>query len=215
MSINDKDLTKDLTEEEYRIKYLKYKEKYIALKNQSAGASAMDCNSVWKDAGWSMPPCTLCANSKNLISKCCIGYRSAKKQLGKKSINFGKQMFKSGQASKSRFDELCKCGHWASAHEPLATRTFAQFGYQRVEGILNNQKDQDSRTIGLPTQIFTDLKMKELGQTLIEEFNNLDMPSLLNNLGNQSSSQSSYSQPKSVSSQSALEYRTDEYGNPL
>ena len=198
MSINDKDLTKDLTEEEYRIKYLKYKEKYIALKNQSAGASAMDCNSVWKDAGWSDAPCNLCANSRNVISKCCIGYRSAKKQLGKKSINFGKQMFKSGQASDSRFDELCKCGHWASVHNHLATRTFAQFGYQREEGIINKKKDVDGRTNGLPLEIFKG-KMTNFGQKLKDEFNNLDMPDLISsNLGNQSSSQSSFSSQNTI-----------------
>jgi hypothetical protein len=173
MSINN-----DLTEEEYRIKYLKYKEKYVALKNQSAGASASNCNSVWKDAGWSTAPCTLCQGSINVISKCCIGYRSAKKQLGKTSINFGKQMFKSGKSSGSRFDELCKCGHWASKHNPLATRTFAQFGFQREQGILNAKVDADGRTNGLPIEIFKD-RMTDVGKQVITEFSNLYIPSLI------------------------------------
>jgi len=133
MSINN-----DLTEEEYRIKYLKYKEKYIALKNQSGGLSGMNCNTMWKDAGWSLPPCNLCANSINLVSKCCIGFREALKQPGvglfNSLKNAGKQTFKKGGTDGTAYDKICKCGHWASYHNPQASRTSSQIGKQREEG---------------------------------------------------------------------------------
>ena len=134
MSINDNVLTKDLTEEEYRIKYLKYKEKYIALKNQSGGLT-FNCNRAYEDAGWTSPPCQLCINSKNPIGKCCMGFKSGTLRHGFKA------MFKKGKQLSSA-DAICNCGHPASKHLVEATRPSVQEDLIDILAILGKQADR-------------------------------------------------------------------------
>ena len=133
MSINDKDLSKDLTEEEYQMKYLKYKEKYIALKNQSGGLT-FNCNRAYEEAGWTSPPCKLCINSKNPIGKCCRGFKSGTLRHGFKA------MFKKGKQINSA-DTICNCGHPASSHRIDAERPSTQVDLIDILEIVGKQVD--------------------------------------------------------------------------
>lgn len=101
MSINN-----DLTEEEYRIKYLKYKEKYVTLKNQS-GSAVFKCKTAARQANWVTAPCSECTGTNYL--DCCRGFVKAGKGTSAfKSIGRKKQLCNE--------DEICKCGHPASYH---------------------------------------------------------------------------------------------------
>ncbi len=130
MSINN-----DLTEEEYRIKYLKYKEKYTTLKNQSSGGITASCFVAYTQAGWGIAPCTVCAKSTNLATRCCRGFKQASSSsvwsAMKGSVKRGKKV--------NDADVMCVCGHWASLHNPDATRESTQISLNPIlDAIANN-----------------------------------------------------------------------------
>jgi hypothetical protein len=124
----------ELTEEEYQIKYLKYKEKYLALKNQSGGIR-WSCNAVSRDAGWQHKddtgkvigehPCNGCKGSSNPLTKCCRGFKpqgDGLKKLFKSAYKKGGQ----GKGTMKLWNQMCNCGHYADQHNPEAKRSQVQ-----------------------------------------------------------------------------------------